>query len=79
MLDVQPTLAAQHAAETRGEQPEGHTVKLLALLLHACVRYALWAAGQVPAYVFSASLTQTARRRRAGPVLPLVRGTLRSH
>ncbi|WFC94558.1 hypothetical protein MBRA1_001190 [Malassezia brasiliensis] len=49
MLDVQPTLAAQHAAEIRGEQPQGHTVKLVALLLHACVRYALWAAGQVPA------------------------------
>ncbi|WFD40033.1 uncharacterized protein MJAP1_003015 [Malassezia japonica] len=47
-LEVQGVLQAQWEREARGEQASGHLIKVLSLFAHAAVRYALWAAGQVP-------------------------------
>lgn len=48
VLEVHQGLTAQWAHEQGGKEPEGHTVKVAALLLHAAVRYTLWATGQTP-------------------------------
>lgn len=66
-LEVHGVLQAQWEREARGEQAAGHLVKVLSLFAHAAVRYALWAAGQVPEYVVL--LTQAARYTRAARAL----------